>query len=253
MISLSLCPLSLYLCLSLSFSSSSFYSINIYHIIFPFTAIFPFPLCSHISFSLSLYVAEFYLLLYFVSCSHSIWRTQYSTHSALIILFLILLSHGAFLLVSQLWAELGRGCQLQDYDRAPAALCMKVSHWGKNGLQPGTMDGGMEGLIMDGEMEERNTTAICVSPNWRLALAHTSETQGQVTLGDSEPWGCHVRKHRRTLISISFSLLRPSGVPPSERSSKVFCLLFCMQTASHNDQMCVLASRCEVIALYKNL
>lgn len=50
---------------------------------------------------------------------------------------------------------------------------------------------------MDGEMEEQDTIAICLSLNWRFALAHTSDAQGQATPGDSESWSCDVRKHKR--------------------------------------------------------
>lgn len=47
----------------------------------------------------------------------------------------------------------------------------------------------MEGWIMDGEMEERTTNAIYVSPNWRVALAHTPDAQGRVTPRLSDFWG----------------------------------------------------------------
>lgn len=60
---------------------------------------------------------------------------------------------------------------------------MAVSRWGEKMAY--SQQGWMEGWIMDAEMEERNTIAICVTPNWRLALTYSSEIQGQVTLGDS--------------------------------------------------------------------
>lgn len=47
----------------------------------------------------------------------------------------------------------------------------------------------MEGWIMDGEMEERTTNAIYVSPNWRVALAHTPDALGRVTPRLSDFWG----------------------------------------------------------------
>lgn len=50
---------------------------------------------------------------------------------------------------------------------------------------------------MDGGMEEQDTIAIFFSLNWRFALAHTSDAEGQATLGDSESWSCNVRKHKR--------------------------------------------------------
>lgn len=191
--------LSLFLSLSLPRSTSFSHflsvflslSISIYQITCSFALSLPFSLCFHV---FSLYLSPPHCVLsislFCVLPCHSLIYT-YNIHTQFSSFFsLVPYSHGAVLVVSQLWAELGWGCQLQDYDRAPAALCMEVSRWGKNGLQPGTMDGGMEGWIMDGEMEERNTVAICVSPNWRLALAHTSEAQGQVTKGDSASWGC---------------------------------------------------------------
>lgn len=68
------------------------------------------------------------------------------------------------------WA--GHGCQLQDYDSGPSALFIKMSHWAKMAY---SWDRCMDGLIMDGETEEQNATAIHVSPNWRFVLMHTSE------------------------------------------------------------------------------
>lgn len=66
----------------------------------------------------------------------------------------------------------GHGCQLQDYDRGPCALFIDMSHWAKMAY---SWDRCMDGWIMDGETEERNATAIRVSPNWRFVPMHTSE------------------------------------------------------------------------------
>lgn len=141
--------------------------------------------------------------------------------------FLVPLSRGAVLPVSQLWAEPGRGCQLQDYDRAPPALCMEVSHWGKNGLQPGTMDGGMNNGWRDGEAKHHCNlclTKLKTCPGLHLWSSGPSHP------GDSESQGSRVRKQRTTLISISFCALKPSGTSPSQRSPKVFvCYSLCRQ------------------------
>lgn len=66
----------------------------------------------------------------------------------------------------------GHGCQLQNYDRGPSTLFIEMSHWAKMAY---SWDRCMDGWIMDGETEERNATAIRVSPNWRFVPMHTSE------------------------------------------------------------------------------
>lgn len=69
---------------SLSFSSLLAFSssVNIYQIIFSFTFWIPFSLCSHTFSNLSLYVLELYLLLYFISRSHSLIYTVHAQLSS---------------------------------------------------------------------------------------------------------------------------------------------------------------------------
>lgn len=72
-------------------------------------------------------------------------------------------------------------------------------------------------------------------------LTPQGETQGQVTLGDSESQGCHVRKHRMALTSLEFCVKDPVGYC-HQKGQQRSCLLFYVQIASHHDHICLTTS-----------
>lgn len=105
----------------------------------------------------------------------------------------------------------------------------------------------IEGWIMDGEMEQQDTIAICFLLNWRFALSHTSEAQGQVTRCECELWSSNIWKYRRVFISVIFCVWKPTEILLSEEyplaifSQLIFIqpVILCFWTCSFSLKICV--------------